>query len=148
MELNGQALLASYILGVEVSTRIGLAAKGAFHEFGFHPTGIAAHFACALQAGWLRGLTAHQLTMAQGIVGSTASGSQEFLEEGAWNKRIHPGWAGVAGITAAALAQHGFVGPTRVYEGRFGLFKSHLHEKEAESDYSQITSQFGTRWSE
>jgi 2-methylcitrate dehydratase PrpD len=146
MDAGGDALLAAYVLGVEVVTRLGLAAKGAFHHFGFHPTGIAAHFSCALQAGWLHGLTEQQLTMAQGIMGSTASGSQEFLEEGAWNKRVHPGWAGVAGITAASLAKHGFIGPTKVYEGRFGLFKSHLHEKEAESDYSQIVSGLGTRW--
>jgi 2-methylcitrate dehydratase PrpD len=146
LDLSGEQLLAAYILGVEVTTRIGLAAKGEFHHFGFHPTGIAAHFACALQAGWLHGLNAQQLTMAQGIVGSTASGSQEFLEEGAWNKRLHPGWAGVAGITAAALAKSGFIGPTRVYEGRFGLYKSHLHEVEKDTDYSQITANLGNRW--
>jgi 2-methylcitrate dehydratase PrpD len=144
--IDGRQLLAAYILGVEVSTRLGLAAKGDFHHFGFHPTGIAAHFACALQAGWLQGLNAQQLTMAQGIVGSTASGSQEFLEEGAWNKRLHPGWAGVAGITAAALARNGFIGPTKVYEGRFGLYKSHLHDFESKTDYSQITANLGSKW--
>lgn len=143
---SGLDLLAAYILGVEIVTRIGLAAKGAFHEFGFHPTGIAAHFSCTLQAGWLHGLSPEQLTMAQGIVGSTASGSQEFLEEGAWTKRIHPGWAACAGITAAALARQGFVGPSRVYEGRFGLFRSHLHEKAAESDYGRISEALGSRW--
>jgi hypothetical protein len=35
-----------------------------------------------------------------------ASGSLEFLEDGAWTKRMHPGWAGVVGITAATLAKH------------------------------------------
>lgn len=146
MGKSGRDLLAAYILGVEIVTRLGLAAKGEFHHFGFHPTGIAAHFSCALQAGWLHGLTARQLAMAQGIVGSTASGSQEFLEEGAWNKRLHPGWAGVAGITAAALAKNGFVGPSHVYEGRFGLYKSHLHEQESQTDYAQITADLGQRW--
>lgn len=146
LDLGGNKLLAAYILGVEITTRLGLAAKGDFHHFGFHPTGLAAHFACALQAGWLCGLNAHQLTMAQGIMGSTASGSQEFLEEGAWTKRLHPGWAGVAGITAASLAKNGFVGPTKVYEGRFGLYKSHLHEFEGKTDYDQITANLGSKW--
>lgn len=143
---SGSDLLAAYVLGVEVVTRLGMAARGGFHQFGFHPTGIAGHFSCALQAGWLQGLGARQLMMAQGIAGSTAAASQEFLEEGAWNKRMHPGWAGVAGITAAALARNGFVGPSRAYEGRFALFKSHLHEKEAEVDYARITADLGGTW--
>ena len=64
--------------------------------------------------------------MAQGIVLSMARGSLEFLEDGAWNKRFHPGWAGVSGITAATLARQGFVGAKRAYDGRFGLYASHL----------------------
>ena len=142
----GSALLAAYVLGIEVATRISDAAGGRFHDFGFHPTGIAAHFSCALQAGWLYGLTPRQLVMAQGLMGSTASGSQEFLEEGAWNKRVHPGWAGAAGIMAAQLARAGFKGPTKPYEGRFGLFKSHLGETESKVRYEAIYDSLGKTW--
>ena len=49
------------------------------------------------------GLSADGIVAAQGIAASTASGVQVFLEEGAWTKRMHPGWAAVAGITAAVL---------------------------------------------
>jgi len=143
---SGRALLAAYVLGVETATRISDAAGGRFHDFGFHPTGLVAHFSCALQAGWLYGLTPRQLVMAQGLAGSTAAGSQEFLEEGAWNKRVHPGWAGSAGITAAQLARAGFKGPTKPYEGRFGLFKSHLHEVEASARYEVICETLGKTW--
>jgi 2-methylcitrate dehydratase PrpD len=143
---SGAAMLAAYVLGIEVATRISDAAGGRFHDFGFHPTGLAAHFSCALQAGWLYGLTARQMVMAQGLAGSTAAGSQEFLEEGAWNKRVHPGWAGAAGITAAQLARAGFKGPTRPYEGRFGLFKSHLGEVESTVRYEKIYESLGKTW--
>jgi len=122
------------------------AAKGGFHHFGFHPTGITAHFSCALQAGWLYGLNPRQLTMAQGLVGSTAAASQEFLEEGAWNKRLHPGWAGVAGITAAHMARNGYVGPSKTYEGRFGLYQSHLQTLKDDVDYNDVTAELGERW--
>ncbi len=142
----GSTLLAAYVLGMEIATRISDAAGGHLHDFGFHPTGIAAHFSCALQAGWLYGLTPHQLVMAQGLTGSTAAGSQEFLEEGAWNKRVHPGWAGAAGITAAQLARAGFKGPTKPYEGRFGLFKSHMGEAEAQVRYEAIYDSLGKTW--
>ena len=143
---SGAAMLAAYVIGVEVATRVSDAAGGRFHDFGFHPTGLAAHFSCALQAGWLYRLTARQMVMAQGLAGSTAAGSQEFLEEGAWNKRIHPGWAGAAGITAAQLGRAGFKGPTKPYEGRFGLFKSHLGEVEATVRYETIYETLGAVW--
>ena len=116
---SGQEMLAAYVLGVEVAARLGAVAKGAFHQVGFHPTGLIGAFACTLAAGRLMGLGEKQLVMAQGLTLSAGSGSLEFLEDGAWNKRFHPGWAAVAGITAAALAQQGFVGAKRAYEGRF-----------------------------
>jgi 2-methylcitrate dehydratase PrpD len=146
IDAPGSALLAAYVLGVEIATRVSDAAGGRFHDFGFHPTGLVAHFSCALQAGWLYGLTPRQLVMAQGLAGSTAAASQEFLEEGAWNKRVHPGWAGAAGITAAQLARAGFKGPSKPYEGRFGLFKSHLHEVEALARYEAIHESLGSTW--
>ena len=123
---SGREMLAAYVLGVEVAARLGAVAKGAFHQVGFHPTGLIGAFACTLAAGRLMGLGEKQLVMAQGLTLSAGSGSLEFLEDGAWNKRFHPGWAAVAGITAAALAQQGFVGAKRAYEGRFGLYASHL----------------------
>jgi 2-methylcitrate dehydratase PrpD len=146
VDASGEALLASYVLGVEIAVRIADAAGGRFHDRGFHPTGIAAHFSCALQAGWLYGLTPRQLVMAQGLAGSTAAASQEFLEEGAWNKRMHPGWAGAAGITVANLARAGFKGPTKAYEGRFGLFKSYLGELEAGVRYETFHESLGKIW--
>ncbi len=142
----GSALLAAYVLGMETAIRVADAAGGHFHDFGFHPTGIAAHFSCALQSAWLYGLTPRPLVMAQGLAGSTAAASQEFLEEGAWNKRVHPGWAGAAGITAAQLARAGFQGPTKPYEGRFGLYKSHLGELAANVRHDVVYATLGKTW--
>lgn len=143
---SGRELLAAYVLGVESVIRIAAAAKGAFHHFGFHPTGLVGHFSCALTAGWLYGLNATQLAMAQGLAGSTAAATQEFLEEGAWNKRLHPGWAAVAGITAANLARGGTIGPTKPYEGRLGIFNTHLHDRAKDVDLASITHGLGSRW--
>ncbi len=119
---DGRTALTGFIAGVEAAARIGTCARSAFHQVGFHPTGIVGVFGCALAAGKVMGLTAEQLAHAQGLAVSMASGSMEFLEDGAWNKRFHPGWAAQAGITAAALARDGFVGATAPYEGRFGFF--------------------------
>lgn len=146
LDRSGRDLLAANVLGVETVVRIAAAAKGAFHHFGFHPTGLCAHFSCAIEAGWLFGLSPHQITMAQGLAGSTAAATQEFLEEGAWNKRLHPGWAAAAGITAASLAGGGTVGPTKPYEGRLGIYNTHLHDHAKDVDYEAITHGLGEVW--
>ncbi|MFT4025521.1 MAG: MmgE/PrpD family protein [Novosphingobium sp.] len=140
---SGAELLASFLAGAETGIRIGLAVDGGFHHVGYHATGVVSHFASAVAAGRLLGLTADQITAAQGIAGSTASGIQVFLEEGAWTKRFHPGWGAVAGITAAQLARTGFKGPTRPYEGKFGLFATHMHEP---AKLERMTADLGTVW--
>jgi 2-methylcitrate dehydratase PrpD len=63
---------------------------------------------------------------AQGIALSTASGSLQFIEDGAWTKRLHPGWAAQAGLTAAAFAKNGMIAPAAPYTGRHGLYRSFL----------------------
>ena len=144
---SGRDLLTAYVLGVEAAARLGAVVKGGFHQVGFHPTGVVGAFACALVAGKLMGLDEAELAMAQGIALSLASGSMEFLEDGAWNKRLHPGWAASSGITAAALARGGFVGATAPYEGRFGLYNIYLDPAHAaESDLSLATAGLGEEW--
>jgi 2-methylcitrate dehydratase PrpD len=140
---SGAAALVAYVAGVEAAARLGMVAKGGFHQIGFHPTGLVGAFACALAAGKLFGLTEEQLVMAQGVALSAAAGSLEFLEDGAWTKRFHPGWAATAGITAAALAQQGFIGARQAYEGRFGLYASHLQERFAPADLALATRDLG-----
>jgi 2-methylcitrate dehydratase PrpD len=143
---SGRDMLAAYVLGVEAAARLGAVAKGAFHQVGFHPTGLVGAFACALAAGRLMGLSDKQLTMAQGLVLSAGAGSLEFLEDGAWNKRFHPGWAAASALTAVALAQQGFVGARRAYEGRFGLYASHLQAHHDPANLALATAALGETW--
>ena len=146
LDASGAQLLVAYILGVETATRLGAAAKGGFHQVGFHPTGLIGTFGCTLSAAHLLGLPAEAMHSAQGIALSVASGSLEFLQDGAWTKRMHPGWAGAAGITAATLAKNGFVGTRRPYEGRFGLYASHLGALAEACDLSLVTAALGHTW--
>lgn len=142
---SGEEMLTAYILGMEVAIRIGVASKFGFHHNGLHATGIASHFASAVIAGKLLGLSVDQLTAAQGIVGSTAQASQQFVDDGAWNKRLHPGWGAAAGITAAYLAKSGFVAPRAPYEGRFGLFQT-LTKDPDHCDPDAVADGLGQRW--
>lgn len=144
--LHGQDILLGYILGMEVATRLGMVAKGGFHQVGFHPTGVVGTFSSALIAGRLMQLTPEQLVMAQGIALSMASGSLEFLQDGAWTKRMHPGWSAASGMTAATFARHGFKGPFATYEGRFGLFNTYLGTEAGQADLSLATEGLAEVW--
>ena len=145
--VSGADLLVAYIGGVEAGARLASVVKGAFHQIGFHPTGLIGAFACAIVAGRLNGLDARQLAGAQGIALSFASGNLQFIEDGSWTKRIHPGWAAASGITAAALAADDIPAPREAYEGRFGLYRSHLPPAEfAASDLSVANADLGKVW--
>jgi 2-methylcitrate dehydratase PrpD len=143
---SGRDMVTAYVVGMETATRIGMCARGAFHQVGFHPTGIVGIFGCTLAAGRLLGLSAAQLAHAQGLAVSMAAGSMEFLEDGAWNKRFHPGWAASSALTACALAREGFVGATRPYDGRFGLFNIYGGKFTDWIDLSLITAGLGQEW--
>ncbi|MDO9568150.1 MAG: MmgE/PrpD family protein, partial [Hydrogenophaga sp.] len=143
---SGAEMIMTYVLAIEVAARLGAAAQGRFHDVGFHPTGLVGAFGCALAAGKLMGLDQAGLEHAQGVVLSMASGSMEFLSDGAWTKRMHSGWAGVSGLTATALAGAGFRGPSQPYEGRFGLYASHLAARGLNADLSLCARGLGERW--
>jgi len=141
---DGRSFLTALALGMEVSIRLGLVAPGAFHDRGFHPTGVCGAFGAALIAGKIAGLSSVQLADGLGLAGSQAAGLMEFLTDGAAVKRMHPGWAAHSGLLAARLAAAGVTGPRAVFDGRFGLYRSHLGD--GEWNLSALTSGLGARW--
>lgn len=119
---GGRAVLEAAIAAVEVMCRVGLAVPGALHAHHFHPTSITSSFAAAAAAAKLYELSEDQLAHAFGICGSQAAGVIEYLADGSWTKRLHPGWGAHSGVVAALLARAGFTGPTSVLEGDHGLY--------------------------
>lgn len=141
---SGRDFLLAVALGMEANVRIGLVARGGFHDRGFHPTGVCGTFAAALIAGKLLGFDADRLADALGLANSQAAGSLEFLTDGSWAKRMHGGWAAHSGLVAARLAAAGFSGPKGALDGRFGLYRSHLGD--TGWDVNRLTDGLGTRW--
>jgi 2-methylcitrate dehydratase PrpD len=122
---SGSEVLVTIAAGLEVNARIGVGAGDGFHRRGFHPTGVCGALAASQVAGRLFGMNSMQMTQAMGIGGSMASGLREaYLGGETWTKRLHPGWAAHAGITAARLARRDFSGPVHVLEGRFGIYNA------------------------
>jgi 2-methylcitrate dehydratase PrpD len=143
--VSGREALAAYLVALELDARIGRVARGTLQRKGWHPTGIVGAFGCAAAATRLLGGDAASCAHALGITLSMASGNLEFLADGAWTKRLHPGWAAVCGYTAASLARAGFVGPGLPFEGRFGLYRMLLGE-EVTVDADAIVAGLGSEW--
>lgn len=143
---TGAEMLEALIAGAEIGLRIGAAAPHRFHMRGFHATSVVGPFAAAATAGRLLNLDAARLTDALGLAGSQAAGLLVGLHDGSWVKRLHPGWSVQAGITAALLAERGFVGPREVLENSWGLYGVLLHGDEPPADLGVLTAGLGQTW--
>jgi len=145
-DVSGGDLITAIALGNEISCRVGSVSSGELHKRGFHPTGLFATFGVAYLAGKLLSLDAPALARAAGIAGSFASGLLECWVDGTQTKFLHPGWSAQGGITAALLARSGVTGPAQVFEGRWGLFASHVQDSGAHRDFARITDRLGEHW--
>jgi len=142
--LSGRDALAGIAVGTELMCRASLVAPKRIHEAGFHPTAILGAMGAAAAAARSLNLNQDQFVNALGIAGSMASGIIEYLAEGTWTKRLHPGWAAQSGIRAADLARAGFIGPRTVLEGTHGLYFGFAHT--TQGDWAKLLDGFGERW--
>ena len=133
-EVNGRDFISAVVAGYDVIVRLGRALKPAEHYGrGFHPTATCGTFGAAAIAARLLGLKDERFNYALGIAGSQTSGSMEYLAQGAWTKRFHPGWSSHSGIWAAILARSGYIGPTTILEGRDGFLNAYSGDPDPES---------------
>jgi 2-methylcitrate dehydratase PrpD len=140
---NGRELLTTIVAGNEVVTRIGMAASGAFHERGFHPTAICGIFGATAAACRLAGYDAATATSALGLAGSFAGGLFAYLADGTATKPVHPAWAAHGALVGAHLAALGAEGPPSVLEGKFGLYHAFVGRR---VDLEEQLADLGVRW--
>jgi 2-methylcitrate dehydratase PrpD len=143
-QLDGATLLRGIAVGVEVTCRLCAVAPMRVHKAGFHPTAIFGVMGAVAGIGSALHLSESQLVSALGLAGSMAGGIIEYLADGSWTKRMHPGWAAQSAYRAVRLAQHGFKGPATVFEGVHGLF--HGFANTANGDFEAMLEGFGERW--
>jgi len=138
---TGKEILSAIVAGYETTIRLGIALDPAAHYArGFHPTGTCGTMGAAITAAKILKLEPNAMVNALGIAGSQAAGSMEFLAEGTFTKRLHPGWAAHSGLIAALLAKEGFTGPGTILEGKFGF----LHAYSAGSSPAKILEDWGS----
>ncbi|MGK0297907.1 MAG: 2-methylcitrate dehydratase PrpD [Gammaproteobacteria bacterium] len=121
-ELKSEDLMLGLVAGNELMCRLALTLPKAIHKSGFHPTAVLGSFAAAFGIAVACKADSKVIANSLGIVGSMASGIIEYLGDGSWTKRMHPGWAAQSGLRAYAMANAGFTGPREVFEGTHGVF--------------------------
>ena len=138
---SGAQLLAAAVAGYEVGIRVG-EFLGRSHYRIFHTTGTAGTLAAAAAVGHLLRLTPGQMQHAFGSAGTQSAGLWEFLRTAADSKQLHTAHAAGAGLTAAYLAQDGFTGARRIFDGPQGLGAG----MSSDADPSRLVDGLGTRW--
>jgi 2-methylcitrate dehydratase PrpD len=141
---SGEELLTAIAVGYEVTCRLGLALSDKAYARGFHNTATAGIFGAVSAIAKLRNLPAQTVEMAFGIAGSKAAGSMQYLENGSWNKRLHPGLAAHDAFLCVALAEAGVLGATKILEGKFGFL--HAYTTNEDINYVALTRNFGLEW--
>jgi len=118
---NGSDLLAAYIAGVEVETKIGRAVNFHHYEKGWHPTATLGTFGSAAACSRLLNLNARKTSIALGIAASMAAGIKANF--GTMTKPFHVGQAARNGLLAALLAEEGMTANSGALEDDQGFFE-------------------------
>jgi 2-methylcitrate dehydratase PrpD len=121
---SGRQFLGATVLGIEVTCRVSQALDPlALYARGFHPTAVCGAFGAAAAAGHLLGLRADRQAIALGLAMQQASGLLAWADDPSEESRpFNPGLAARNGTTAAVLAQLGFGGPPRPFDGTYDAF--------------------------
>jgi len=137
---SGRDVLAAYITGLEVETRIGSGIGDHHYAAGWHPTATLGTLGAAAAAAKLLDLDISQTRMALGIAASQASGLRQNF--GTMSKPFHAGMAARNGIVAATLAGKGFTADENILESRFGFLP--VLGGEGEYDLAAVTKDLGS----
>ena len=142
IDATGDAFFNALAVGYEVACRVGVALGLDCCYQGFHITAISGIYGAVAAISRLRSFSPQQIEDAFGLALSKAAGSMEYLVNGSYNKRLHPGFAASDAILCATLAEAGVIGAGKAFEGPFGL----LHAYTPKPRPSALTDNLGSHW--
>jgi 2-methylcitrate dehydratase PrpD len=136
----GRELLQAFILGVEISCRVGLGVMPTHYRRGWHITATCGIFGASAACARLLGLDAQRIAWA---LGHAATQSASLVESiGSMAKSLGVGNAAKNGLAAALFAEGGFSGPKSPIEGRYG-FAAVTSDS---ADIARIADGIGQHW--
>jgi 2-methylcitrate dehydratase PrpD len=137
---SGQELLHAFILGVEVSCRVGNGLMPHHYRRGAHITATCGIFGAAAAAGKLIGLNPVRMNWALGHAATQSAGLVESL--GSMSKSIGVGNAARNGLAGALFAEAGFTAAESAIEGKYG-FAAVASDT---VDLAKMTAGLGDKW--
>lgn len=138
---SGKDLLLAIILGYEIMLRAGEAVTPSHYQM-WHTTATCGTFGAAMASGKLLELNSAQLTNSLGNAGTQAAGLWEFLTNGAMSKYLHTAKAAMNGTLSALLAQRGYTGAIKIFEGKRGFVKAYSKEVNPEEKFKNLGRPF------
>lgn len=103
---SGKQVMESFVAGLDVESRVGLALGPSHYESGWHSTGTLGTFGAAAACARLLELEQDQWQHALGIAATQAAGLRAVF--GTMSKALHAGKAAESGLLAAELARRGY----------------------------------------
>ncbi|KAI5364825.1 Putative MmgE/PrpD superfamily protein [Septoria linicola] len=135
------AVAVSYEITCRLGRELG---TDSYHRGGFHNTGTAGIFGAVSAIAVLKSLPATVVESAFGLAASKAAGSMQYLDNGSWNKRLHPGFAVHDAFVCVALAEAGVVGASKAIEGQYGFLQA--YSPKTDKSVMRLTSNLGEEW--
>lgn len=139
---SGKSLLKALAFGYELVCRLGAALGTGGYARGFHNTSTAGIFGAVATIAVIKQLPLSVIRDSIGIAGSQAGGSMQFLENGSWNIRLHPGLAVHNAFMAVNFAEAGVVGSAKAIEGKYGFLSAYS----AQPNYKAVLEGLGSQW--
>jgi len=138
---SGEGLLRAFLIGAEITCRIGDAVSPGHYARGWHITATCGVFGAAAGSAALLGLGPRGVEAALANAAVQASGMVEAL--GTMSKSLGVGNAARGGLIAALLAERGFDGPAEMLTGPRGYLGLSTDTPDPEA----LTSGLGRDWS-
>ena len=141
-KVSGRDVILAYVLGFEVTAKLGSVLNLGHYDKGWHATGTFGTMGATAGAAKILGLDEHQTLMALGTAASMAAGSRQNF--GTDTKPFHAGRAAQNGVTAAMLASRGFTSDPGMLEARWGF--CNLYGGATPYDPEDIVATVGPPW--
>jgi 2-methylcitrate dehydratase PrpD len=119
LDSTGADLLAAFVAGVEIETRLGAGIGPAHYAKGWHATSSIGIFGATAAASRLLRLDSEQFGRAIGVAASQSSGLKANF--GTMAKPFHAGHAAERGLLSARLARRGFTANLDAIDANQGL---------------------------
>ena len=114
-----EQMIASFVAGVEIQSRIGILMGEGHYAKGWHNTSTLGIFGATVAAGHLRGLDEMQMRHALGIAASQSGGLRSLF--GTMCKPLQVGRAAMNGVVASGLAKRGFKAQVDIFDRANGF---------------------------